>query len=62
MNFIYFFFQRLDGSMNLKEREKAIKEFSSNSSIIVFLISLRAGGVGLNLIAANHVFISDPWW
>ena len=48
--------------MNIKEREKAITEFTNNSSITVFLISLRAGGVGLNLVAANHVFIADPWW
>jgi len=31
-------------------------------NITVFLISLKAGGVGLNLVAANHVFLVDPWW
>ncbi len=44
------------------ERESEIKKFQENSSTQLFLISLKAGGVGLNLVAADYVFIIDPWW
>ncbi len=50
---------RLDG--NTKNREKVVDEFQ-NTATPLFLISLKAGGVGLNLTAADHVFIFDPWW
>jgi len=39
-----------------------LEEFKSNPNIHVFLISLKAGGVGLNLVVANHAFLVDPWW
>ncbi len=45
-----------------KEREKEIQHFSSSEQVIAFLISLKAGGVGLNLTEADYVFIIDPWW
>ncbi len=51
---------RIAGSRRL--REKAIRNFQSNEEIRVFLISLKAGGVGLNLTAADYVYIVDPWW
>ena len=44
------------------KREKIIKAFQDNPSCKIFLISLKAGGVGLNLTAADYVFILDPWW
>ena len=44
------------------DREKAIRNFQENESCRVFLISLKAGGVGLNLTAADYVYIVDPWW
>lgn len=50
---------RLDG--NTKDRASVVQEFQ-NSDIPLFLISLKAGGVGLNLTEADHVFIYDPWW
>ncbi len=50
----------LDGST--KDRAKEVEEFQTNKKIPVFLISLKAGGVGLNLTAADYVFILDPWW
>ncbi|KZO93169.1 hypothetical protein CALVIDRAFT_486163 [Calocera viscosa TUFC12733] len=54
---------RLDGSMSQKERTRALEEFAKPTrSPKVFLISLRAGGVGLNLTTANHVFMMDCWW
>lgn len=54
---------RLDGSMSQKQRTKALKLFSTKSDKPrIFIISLRAGGVGLNLTSANHVFMMDCWW
>ena len=52
---------RLDGQMNSANRAKALKSFEDDDSVKVFLISLKAGGVGLNLTSANHVFMMDPW-
>ncbi len=43
-------------------REKVINSFKNRSDIQLFLISLKAGGVGLNLTEADYVFILDPWW
>ncbi len=45
-----------------RERGKVIGNFRNDSSKKVFLISLKAGGVGLNLTEADYVFILDPWW
>ncbi|GAB3203062.1 superfamily II DNA or RNA helicase [Pontibacter aydingkolensis] len=50
----------LDG--NTKNRQAQVERFQNDKSIQVFLISLKAGGVGLNLTAADYVFILDPWW
>ncbi|MDQ6843018.1 MAG: SNF2 family helicase [Bacteroidota bacterium] len=55
-------FEYFDGSTPPTEREKAIQNFQSNDDCRVFLISLKAGGVGLNLTAADYVYIVDPWW
>jgi non-specific serine/threonine protein kinase len=51
-----------DGSTSAPDREKAIQSFQNNDEVRVFLISLKAGGVGLNLTAADYVYIVDPWW
>jgi superfamily II DNA or RNA helicase len=51
---------RLDGST--RDRERAVREFQDDDSIPVFLISLKAGGYGLNLTAADTVILYDPWW
>ncbi len=53
---------RIDGSSTLKQREKSIKEFQNNPDKTIFLLSLKAGGVALNLTAADYVIIFDPWW
>jgi hypothetical protein len=45
-----------------RDREGVIKEFQENTKKRVFLISLKAGGVGLNLTSADYIFILDPWW
>jgi len=53
-------FCRLDGSTPLEEREDQINDFSSpNTKKRVFLISTRAGGLGINLVTANHVVLYD---
>jgi SNF2 family DNA or RNA helicase len=53
---------RLDGSMTAKVRDEAIASFRSKPDVFVFLISLKAGGLGLNLTTASVVFMIDPWW
>jgi len=55
-------FEYFDGSTSAIERERAIQSFQNDDSCRVFLISLKAGGVGLNLTAADYVYIVDPWW
>lgn len=50
----------LDGQT--PNREEVVNEFRESNSIQVFLISIKAGGVGLNLTEADYVFILDPWW
>ncbi|XP_076943828.1 DNA repair protein RAD5B-like isoform X2 [Bidens hawaiensis] len=55
-------FLRFDGSLSQKNREKTLREFSETTDEMVLLMSLKAGGVGLNLTAASNVFLMDPWW
>ncbi|MEI8328430.1 MAG: DEAD/DEAH box helicase [Chlamydiia bacterium] len=50
----------LDGST--KDRESVVSRFQEDSTTQIFLMSLKAGGVGLNLTAADYVFLIDPWW
>ena len=50
----------LDGST--KDRQTQVEKFQNDENIQVFLISLKAGGVGLNLTKAEYVFLLDPWW
>jgi len=52
----------LDGSMSPSQRQKSIEHFMQNVDVEVFLVSLKAGGVALNLTEASRVFIIDPWW
>jgi len=54
-------YQYLDGSTPIKERKKRVDAFQSGEGD-VFLISLKAGGTGLNLTAADYVIHMDPWW
>ncbi|MHB1176838.1 MAG: DEAD/DEAH box helicase [Daejeonella sp.] len=53
-------FAYLDGAT--AKRGEVVKEFQANKDIKLFLISIKAGGVGLNLTEADYVFILDPWW
>ncbi len=52
----------LTGQQNNAERQKEITGFQDDPGNMLFLVSLRAGGVGLNLTAADYVFLLDPWW
>jgi SNF2 family DNA or RNA helicase len=54
-------YQYLDGTTPMKERQRAVDAFQSGVGDL-FLISLKAGGTGLNLTAADYVSILDPWW
>ena len=51
---------RLDGAT--RDRAAVVDRFQQDPDVSVFLISLQAGGTGLNLTAADHVFFMDPWW
>jgi SNF2 family DNA or RNA helicase len=53
-------YSRIDGST--QNRQSVVNEFQGSDGPPVMLISLKAGGVGLTLTAADHVFIMDPWW
>ena len=53
---------RFDGSMSQKARAQVLSTFASKPGFCVLLLSLRAGGVGLNLTCASRVWMMDPWW
>ncbi|KAK6919345.1 Zinc finger, C3HC4 RING-type [Dillenia turbinata] len=53
---------QLVGSMSLSARDAAISKFTDDPDCKIFLMSLKAGGVALNLTVASHVFLMDPWW
>ena len=48
--------------MSLDKRSKTIKAFNEDPTVTCFLMSLKAGGVALNLTVASHVMLMDPWW
>jgi len=51
-----------NGSLNINKRKEMIKNFEENTEIPAMVLSLRAGGLGLNLTAANYVIHFDRWW
>ena len=57
-----FTFFRLDGSTNLQDRRYMVDEYQRNDNIFAFLLSTRAGGLGINLIAADTVIFYDNDW
>jgi SNF2 family DNA or RNA helicase len=52
----------LDGQTPQEDRMKLVDSFNKKSDVKVFLISLKAGGLGLNLTSADYVILLDPWW
>lgn len=52
----------LDGSTSMPKRKEEVERFQQDPGIKAFLISLKAGGVGLNLTVADYVYLVDPWW
>jgi non-specific serine/threonine protein kinase len=52
----------LDGSVPAEGRRRAVQQFQEEEDTRIFLISLKAGGVGLTLTAADYVYLVDPWW
>ncbi|KAK9063856.1 hypothetical protein SSX86_017728 [Deinandra increscens subsp. villosa] len=55
-------YRRLDGSMSLSSRDRAVKQFNTDPEVTVMLMSLKAGNLGLNMVAASHVILFDLWW
>jgi SNF2 family DNA or RNA helicase len=53
-------YEYLDG--RTRDRAARVRRFETDAACGVFLISLKAGGLGLNLVAAEYVFLLDPWW
>ncbi len=53
---------RIDGSISAKKRMELVDTFQDSDDPIIFLVSLKAGGIGLNLTAADYVIHIDPWW
>jgi len=56
-------FYRIDGSTSMAQRKKIVESFQQNTDdVFILLLSLKTGGVGLNLTRANYVFHLEPWW
>ena len=53
---------RIDGSVSWQDRQEAIRAFNSDPEVFIFLLSTRAGGLGINLTAADTVIIYDSDW
>jgi superfamily II DNA or RNA helicase len=53
-------YEYLDGAT--RDREARVRRFQTDPGLQLFLVSLKAGGLGINLTAAEHVFLLDPWW
>ena len=55
-----FQFRTLSGDMSMKQRAKALREFQQDPPTTIFLLSMRAGAVGINLTEANRIFLLEP--
>lgn len=51
-----------EGSLSNKRRDEVLKNFNMKDGPRILIVSIKCGGVGLNLVSANHVFIMEPWW
>lgn len=54
--------RRLDGTMTLAARDRAVKDFNTDPEVTCMVMSLKAGNLGLNMVAACHVILLDLWW
>ncbi|KAK8349516.1 hypothetical protein V6Z12_A06G146600 [Gossypium hirsutum] len=55
-------YRRLDGTMSVAARDKAVKDFNTLPEVSVMIMSLKAASLGLNMVAACHVLLLDLWW
>lgn len=55
-------YRRLDGTMSVVARDKAVKDFNTLPEVTVMIMSLKAASLGLNMVAACHVLLLDLWW
>ncbi|KAL2484039.1 SNF2 domain-containing protein/helicase domain-containing protein/zinc finger protein-related [Forsythia ovata] len=55
-------YRRLDGTMSVSARDKAVKDFNTCPEVTVMIMSLKAASLGLNMVAACHVLLLDLWW
>ncbi|XWS19554.1 hypothetical protein CRYUN_Cryun31cG0025300 [Craigia yunnanensis] len=55
-------YRRLDGTMSIAARDKAVKDFNTLPEVSVMIMSLKAASLGLNMVAACHVLLLDLWW
>ncbi|CAG9467162.1 unnamed protein product [Pedinophyceae sp. YPF-701] len=55
-------YRRLDGTMSIAHRERAIEDFQQRPEVTVMIMSLKAAALGLNLVCANHIILLDPWF
>ncbi|XP_042519799.1 helicase-like transcription factor CHR28 [Macadamia integrifolia] len=55
-------YRRLDGTMSIVARDKAVKDFNTHPEVCVMIMSLKAASLGLNMVAACHVLLLDLWW
>ncbi|XP_057962777.1 helicase-like transcription factor CHR28 isoform X2 [Malania oleifera] len=55
-------YRRLDGTMTLASRDRSVRDFNTDPEVTVLLMSLKAGNLGLNMVAACHVILLDLWW
>ena len=53
---------KLNGSVSLGARDAVLTAFKEDPDVRVIVISLKAGGVALNLTVASHIYLMDPWW
>nr|XP_043623505.1 helicase-like transcription factor CHR28 [Erigeron canadensis] len=55
-------YRRLDGTMSIQDRDKAVKDFNTRPEVTVMIMSLKAASLGLNMVSACHVLLLDLWW
>jgi SNF2 family DNA or RNA helicase len=57
-----FCYRRLDGTMSVLARDRAVSDFNTRPEVTVMIMSLKAASLGLNMVSACHVLLLDVWW